>query len=455
MDSYENKVEVRVEEINVIPKLDRKVKRRRRSIKAGSNEIRRLGELINTKPVIGNRDILAAAPNIFRIGNNTFGNIEIPNGWETTRGVFNAIITEESDSIVKTVYLTGYTDSYDTSYNGLFDDRVVFFINKIYVTSSTKTRNGLTRPRIVDVFTVSDGTIEVSEDLYLLRTEDVLLDQTADEVFGGREFSNETNLITSAPVSRSVNEMVGSRVVQKMLDNSNRSRLRSESLGMREDDAELLTNAHNMSISVSLHTVEFISMLSERTEYNLVTSFTLEEIFRMFGNDVDVAAEKSVRSLVEADANRDTGDINGDDEYARCANEVFYNIGAIAATYLLSDIVFKIDNLGRRVEFKILEADTIMSGVDAFGLATLALEEFISEVWPILTENNSRDLELIASYSSDSSGAKVDVSYDGKAFVPFFLPTYLDGLLSPDIHTRDSYETEMRSFKNLNKLIMA
>jgi len=450
----EDVIEVFIQEMTILPKLDRTVKRRRRGLRVNSRNATALSNMVENTSVITDGMLAGTTPNIFKIGKETHGIVGVPNGWDVRRGIFNLILTEESDMLVKTIYISGYTEGYDLSYSGLFDDEIVFYMNKVYVTAQTKTRRGLTAPKLIDVFSVTDASFEKdSEALYLLRTEDALLHLTCDEIYGYEADeikTNRTNEITLTPVGRSISEAVGARSIRKMLDNTNRT---SKGMYYEQDDAEsILTGAHNLSCSPSLNTIEFIARLSEVSNYNLVTDFTLKELFRNFG-DFDVEAEKDVTSVLEGDRNRDVQDINDNDDYTLAANEIFYNISSIAAENMLTGIEFTADNLDGKPKGRVINADSIIQGINEIALGERVLRTFFVEIWGSLTNNNARDLEIVVIFSQ-GDGSKLEISFDGEAFVPFYMPTYLDSLLSPDIHTLDSMNRELSGYTQLKKLIL-
>jgi len=451
-------VDVRIQEINIVPKLERVIKRRKRGMRPGGRGITALSELVQNNSTITDQMIVRDTPNLYKIQRPTGNVANIPGGYEVVRGSFNMIFTEESEHSLKTIYCVGHTDGYDTSYSGLFDDRCIFYINKVYITSQSKSRNGIGPVRIIDILSVTDGTFEHSEDdLYLLRTEDALLSFLNDGYYGDdndnyEEIVNKTNNLSYTPIARSIGQTVGSRPLRVLLDSVIKSERKDAVQNLAGTGTDKLSQAHALSVSPSLHSLEFFAVLTDKSDYNMMTSFTIEDLERHFG-DVDVAAETAVRSVVEGNIDRDVADINDTDDYTLAANEILYNVSSIASENMLHGISFQANNLQGRPEGQVLEAYTVIRGIDAIRTGEIALKTFLLEIWPSLTNNNERDLEITVIHSDGNEGSKVMVSYDGEPFVPFYLPMYLDSLLSPDIHSKESYDSELRGFRQLKKLV--
>ena len=449
----DNRINVQIVELTVVPKVQRKMKRRSRGIKTDGETINRLSGLID-KPLITTPALVGLTPGIFKINRYVEGNVDIPGGYSATTGTFNMTVKEESDHIVKTIYVVGYTDGYDVSFKSrLFDPSVTLFINKVYITSQTKTRKGLTKPKAIDVLSVVDGSFERAEDdLHLLRAEDVLLSFASEELYGSNmDIDNTTNNTARNPVGRGVDEMSGSRIVQRVINSINQFSKKQE--GFQKDDLDTMTNAHNSTLSTSLASIEFISMLSSRSNYNLVTSFSIDDLFRTFG-DFDVEAEKVIHSAINTGYAHDAADINESDDDALAANEILFSIATIAAENLITHITFEANNFDGRPQGNVLDADCIIPGIDAIIMGETVLRTFLLEIWPTITENNGRDLSIFVEYTHGVKGGRVDIGYDGDNMVPFHLPTDMDGLLSPDLHTEDALNNEIRSFNRVKKLIL-
>jgi len=446
-----NDTTITVEEVYITPKMERVQHRRNRSFRPNSASLGRLGELARSKPCISTSDINNVDTNLFKIGRQTYGSIDVPGGWNITKGVFNMVVKEISNNIERTLYITGYTDHYDISYSGLFDDTVDFHINKIYVTGMSRRGNG--RPHLIDIFNVTDNTFHSTEELMLLRTEDATLAFLSDELYGEYDGydspgKNTTNISSAVPVSKSSKEAIGPRMVRDVLG----SLVTADSGHLGKSRMDVLGDAYNLTVSPSLASLDFIAVLSGHTNYNTVTDFTLKELEYLFG-DFEVLVEKNVKSVIAGDPTKDFADMSAYDDYALAANETLYNMGNIAAEHLLTSISFKADNLDGKAAGQVLDANTIIRGIDSISFAESALRTFLLEVWPIITENNRRTLEVVVDFSSSNRGSKVEISFDGARFEPYYLPSYMDSLLSPDVHTTDSYNSEIRSFESLVKLL--
>jgi len=453
-----NHTKVHIKDMFILPKLERKMQRRRRSMLTEGQSIGYLERTMQEGGVVTPGSLANNAPGIFRVGRHTHGDVNIPGGWGLEKGVFNLTVEEETAQYIRTCYYVGYTDGYDTSFSGLFDDDIIFYINKVYVINQLKSEyNKGIRPSPPMIFNVVDGRfVEEEEDLYIARTEDLVATSLGAEIGNGVRVNNTSNVITSRAVARDGRESVGNRGLAKLITGMMQCKYANDASNYT-DATNTLDNLHGRVTNTSLGILDFVLKLGGRDKGSgLATSFTLKEIDMIFDNpDFTIQVEKDVGSVIEGDFNRDVADIDDSDPYATIANEILYNITSLGAEFLLVGCQFELDNLDGYVNARVMDAHSIIPGIDSIVLGENMLDTFIAEIYPIISERGMRTIRIYVDFTAGHGGSKVMIALDGsERLVPFYLPTYMDALLSPDIHDKRSYKVEEASYGVLQEKIL-
>jgi len=438
------------------------------------DKTRRLGSS-NVKPT----EIANEVPDLILPSSGVIGKVNIPYGWGEKRFRFLLEVVERGyNNNEKVTIIQGYTEYPGASYNtGAIDENMRFYANSVvelrrYLDMNT---GMLVATPIAhyNIIHLPDGNVEIYDvtnqhyghpsltmaNLVTLRPEDMLATMSSlysmDLAVG--EVTPSGVLIQ--PVDSAKGYNIPSRIVADTLTGL----LKSKSISQISwdgvdtiDNAVSVVKQHAGGSNRSKNNFwKMISALYGYQDTNVFTFRDLKQIDPNVDNVTKIIAYKEATILnnpVVQQFGTDSEDFYRPTLEARMAVLISEAITSLLSNNLLSKITLTFSNLTGEFVTGILDARTIIDGINITGYAEKLRIEFESYVAPVITISNQMSINLMV--DSDLTGDTViAVSYNGNPETVFRIPTFADSVFNPLIETKPRFEQNVVKFKEITDIV--
>ena len=385
------------------------------------------------------------------------GEVAIPNGWgEQKLRFYMEVESPEYAGGKKTVIVSGFTDIYDVSYNGMINPETRMYINNTLTVndSNVMTPNGIiTQRNVVNSQHVLHGNSRLAitgPSLVTLRPYDVfsqlgsgvLSENSAGFIDCNAMFDNNmqlasrkdefstTYLNNAYKAYNAANKNDSSYDIVE--ENKNRAFMNNYS-----SDQDVYINAKKYSTQFTKGHDDFIRILKMRTSMNHQDFFTYGELCDACGgNSVDNIAQvvrkgNEVKNLSMynpfstaswAGANYETVD----------ASYLAHAIPSLMLDLMLSEIhvASTNDNIFGGVKTTVQACNGFSNKLDITPYMHGFIQRFEFEIMPVLTKQNTRKVGIFLHFNIIGE-SYIKLKYDNEHFHEFSIPTFCDGFFSP------------------------
>jgi hypothetical protein len=368
--------------------------------------------------------------------------IGIVNGWECKRlRFFLEIQTEDFIGNVTSEYVVGYTDHPGISFGGHLDPNMVFFINAINTTRTTKVVTPLgnqTHHNLIDASHVLvdssyQGIMSKQNKTYGLRPEDV---------FNKMEFTDVMNqmsdtdmmidtvgtITTNAVKSKRANSIVPV-YASSMLDSYLQTR-RTESFS---DVSQIRTNAAAVVESDSVARDPFMSFMRGRNHLGATNTFTMGDLMDYDKNVSYVTTVVPVSNGYNSNLHQRgmTASWGGSDYTTLFATMLSQSVPSYMLQYSINKIHFFSTNMdiGGNITTRVANVKSFTDGDISQHIQTFIFR-LENELLKGLSHNNQTayQLEMICDLLGETW---IKLSINNEPMVDYVCPSFCDSLMVP------------------------
>lgn len=426
----------------------------------------------------------AIASDIITPASAPSASLTIEEGWGTRRFTFiieiKAPETAYAGSAPSTV-LTGYTNYCDVSCSNNFDPNMRLYFNSSSIIDKVTTRlaNGQTVERKVlkdSSHLLGAGVIynihpyerqkerlatefnpypEYSSKTVYWMTPKHVVDEMSNQAnassyngalltFDRRRASNPLDVVRS----RRDNAVTGSYlsgILSNVINESNNV------IGTTDDELTSLSGAAFKLKELANYSDAVITLIINGSDYIRNGYITWREMCLLFPdlNDKTLYTPRTTASLSANVPVPDSTTVEhwrGTNYETTIANSLAQLVPALMTSSLIGNLSFTFtnDNLTMEPELIIFNGNALIDGLDLYMLTNKFTHRFISEVVPIITNQNRSVVSLMV-HSNIGAETHINVSYEHGATIPFCAPTFCDAMYSPIVTPFENNLTEISS----------
>lgn len=405
------------------------------------------------------------------------GEVNIPNGWGEQKMRFYMEL--ESDIYAggkKTVIVSGFTDIYDVTYNGIINPDTRMYINNTLTVhdSNVMTPNGIvTQRNVVNSQHVLHGNSQLSitgpssvtlrpYDVFSQLGSGVLSDNNAGFIDCNAMFTNNMQLANRKDEFSTTYLNNAYKAFNAAAKNDNAFDVVNENINTTHmndysNDQDVYINAKKYSTQFTKGFDDFIRVMKMRTSMNHADFFTYGELCDACGGQAVDNIAQVVRKGTEvknlsmynpyataswSGANYETVD----------ASYLAHAIPSLMLDLMLSEIhvASTNDNIYGGIKTTVQACNGFSNKLDITPYMHGFIHRFEYEIMPILTKQNTRKVGIFLHFNIIGE-SYIKLKYDSEHFHEFSIPTFCDGFFSPLI-SRSQMDLQVMS-KTLDLLL--
>lgn len=370
----------------------------------------------------------------------------IPNGWNERRlRFFMEIQIESQVGCIISEYIVGYTDYAGMGQNGALDPNMRFFINGInstrYMVHTTSIGNQVYQNSIDASHLLYDNQytgIQQGNKSFSMRPEDIYMQMDVADVQRDENLSDFLDcqtLVTTTPIKSRRSNSIAPVYVASIIDSYIKAQPHQHMTGSR---ADLLRDASQLNKSDQVNDDDFIALLRSKYEGSNGDSFTYGDLFGIDNNVANVTIVLPLTTvnrstLHQTGVTSEWSGADGETLFATCISQA---IPGYMLEYCINKIHLRSTNrdLGGAITTIIVDAKTLMQGVDITNYIKSFMYKFDSELLRDLSFNNQMDFAI--DVKCDLLGETwINLSINSGPFVMYVSPSFCDSLLTPMITT--------------------
>lgn len=403
--------------------------------------------------------------NIINVDNLPIDKVYIPNGWNTQRVRYIMEVESNTNGIITSSYIQGYSEYYDPSFNNLLDPNMFFYINSVtnvIRTFDIKTGTWTSRPyNTYNIVTDLAGNPALQEidnsNKYLIRPQDINAQASMQEFSGNGvsvgAFNSELNGLVKTSKRSNNNQF---EYLNRTLNGFIESKAVS---GVTSNPSDVFMNAASSAGDTIINNTAFFELLRLAFGDTTPNKFTLNVL-----NSID--PEVSTPGFIQLTREEELDTFHKfntvlDTEHTEAmlqptpetikAYTIIQTVNSLMLDNLITKMSLSITNETGEVEVIVTDANSIIRGIDL----TMYVNRIVAGVKNLLINkitDNGYTL-VTAHIQSDVLGdTSICIGLNGKPLTPYRMPTYADGLYSPMINSYQGMQGVVSDFMNITDL---
>lgn len=403
--------------------------------------------------------------NIINVDNMPIDKVYIPNGWNTQRVRYIMEVESNTNGIITSSYIQGYSEYYDPSFNNNLDPNMLFYINSI--TNVIRTFDPITgvwnsRPyntyNIISDLAGNPALQEVDNATkFLIRPQDINSQASMQEFSGNGinvgtyncelnglvKTSKRSNSNQFDYLNRTLNGFIESKALSSVSSNTsdiymNAASGAGDTIINNSAFFELLRLAfgdvtpNKFTLNV-LHSID--PSISEPGSIHLTTEKELD-MFHMFNTILDTDHTEAMLQPTPETIK---------------AYTIIQTVNSLMLDNLITKMSLSITNETGEPVVVVTDANSIIKGIDL----TMYVNRVVAGVKNLLVNkitDNGYTL-VTAHVQSDVLGdTSISIGLNGRPLTPYRMPTYADGLYSPMINSYQGMQGVVSDFMNITDL---
>lgn len=391
----------------------------------------------------------------------TYGNIAVPNGWDSRRFAFMIEVhTTNRAGHVSRQYITGWTDIPGATFSGAIAPDMRLFVNNVVrvtdnntgfsmgpnggmTTTVTETAHVITPPSSM---MSAYGQMGGAPNIEMLTPHDVMTCMVANNAAFqfDQVYNLTTGVTTSTPrLSRRVN-CLPSHYVSDTLNAVSRAMLTDESaMGtpMAATATDIYATAASALAENSVGVDPFFEFLRQRTSFSQFFSLQWSELKQiqpyLDSDQITMIIYKKDQLLRQVATRGDSEMWTSSASEAIIAYKLAYAIPAIMSALMVTEFACSATSLtetGLPTVSQVSRYDSFVKGINHQPLLQRLIDRIVTEIFPDITQGGQIPLSIIfdASLFED---IQITVHIAGRYPTPFRLPLFADAHYCPMVTT--------------------